>query len=141
MYSIETPFNETNSNQFQYGSNKGDKGCTDQTKGNWKETANCQPLINNATGYSLHGKLDYFAIASIDQCHQIFGMLSPRDLINLSRVDASFCHTLTAHNVSFIWKAMREVERGIEPPRGVPEYRWVDLLFGKLICDVSRCSV
>ncbi|PBK72124.1 hypothetical protein ARMSODRAFT_1016102 [Armillaria solidipes] len=79
-----------------------------------------------------------FSTMPLDILFLIFGMLSPRDLINLSRVDASFCHTLTAHNVSFVWKAMREVERGIEPPRGVPEYRWIDLLFGKLICDFCR---
>ncbi|KAK0227127.1 hypothetical protein EDD85DRAFT_958363 [Armillaria nabsnona] len=54
----------------------------------------------------------------LDILFMIFGMLSPRDLINLSRVDASFCHTLTAHNVSPViweislrplpWKAWKE---------------------------------
>ncbi len=68
-------------------------------------------------------------------------MLNARDLINLSRVDANFCRTLTAQNVSFVWKAVRESEGGIEPPRGVPEYRWVDLLFGIALCDVGHHSV
>ncbi|PBL01630.1 hypothetical protein ARMGADRAFT_1071161 [Armillaria gallica] len=82
--------------------------------------------------------INLFSRVPLDILFLIFGMLSPRDLINLSRVDANFCHTLTAHNVSFVWKAMRKVERGIEPPRGVPEYRWVDLLFGKLVCDLCH---
>lgn len=57
-------------------------------------------------------------------------MLSPQDLINLSRVDANFRRTLTANNVSFVWRAVRGGEEGIKSPRGIPEYRWVDLLFG-----------
>ncbi len=65
-------------------------------------------------------------------------MLSPQDLINLSRADENFCRTLTANNVSFVWKAVREADGGIEPPQGIPEYRWVDLLFGQSVCDVGR---
>ncbi len=68
-------------------------------------------------------------------------MLSPRDLINLSRVDEKFCLTLTAKNVSFVWREVREAEGGVEPPRGIPEYQWVDLLFGIPACDVSPCSI
>ncbi len=67
---------------------------------------------------------------------QICSMLTSRDLINLSRVDANFCRTLTAYNVSFVWKTVRETEGGIEPPQDIPEYRWVDLLFGVSACDV-----
>ncbi|KAK0231600.1 hypothetical protein IW262DRAFT_1345238 [Armillaria fumosa] len=77
----------------------------------------------------------------LDILFAVYTMLSPRDLISLSRVDAKFCRTLTANNVSFVWKSVREADGGIEPPRGIPEYRWVDLLFGKTVCDVSRCSV
>ncbi|PBL01631.1 hypothetical protein ARMGADRAFT_222874 [Armillaria gallica] len=65
----------------------------------------------------------------------VYTMLSPQDLINLSRVDENFCRTLTANNLSFVWKAVREADGGIEPPQGIPEYRWVDLLFGKSVCD------
>ncbi|PBK72125.1 hypothetical protein ARMSODRAFT_953815 [Armillaria solidipes] len=71
----------------------------------------------------------------LDILFTVCTMLSPRDLINLSRVDETFCRTLTANNVSFVWKAVREADGGIEPPRGIPEYRWVDLLFGKSVCD------
>ncbi|PBK72143.1 hypothetical protein ARMSODRAFT_1002352 [Armillaria solidipes] len=71
----------------------------------------------------------------LDILFTICSMLNARDLINLSRVDANFCRTLTAQNVSFVWKTVRESEGGIEPPRGVPEYRWVDLLFGIALCD------
>ncbi|SJL01027.1 uncharacterized protein ARMOST_04343 [Armillaria ostoyae] len=67
---------------------------------------------------------------------QICSMLTSRDLINLSRVDANFCRTLTAYNVSFVWKTVRETEGGIEPPQDIPEYRWVDLLFGVSACDL-----
>ncbi|KAK0455627.1 uncharacterized protein EV420DRAFT_1644412 [Desarmillaria tabescens] len=66
----------------------------------------------------------------------ICDILSPQDLINLSRVDANFCRTLTANNVSFVWKAVREAAEGINPPRGIPESRWVDLLFGISACDM-----
>ncbi|KAK0205789.1 hypothetical protein DFS33DRAFT_531747 [Desarmillaria ectypa] len=72
----------------------------------------------------------------LDILFAICSMLTSRDLINLSRVDANFCRTLTANNVSFVWKAVREAEGGIEPPRDIPEYRWVDLLFGVSACDV-----
>ncbi|KAK0227126.1 hypothetical protein EDD85DRAFT_159444 [Armillaria nabsnona] len=50
-------------------------------------------------------------------------MLNARDLINLSRVDANFFRTLTAQNVSLVWKAVRESEGGVrvDPPGGVPE--------------------
>ncbi len=68
-------------------------------------------------------------------------MLSLRDLFNLSRVDANFCRTLTAHDVSFLWKAAGKAEGVIESARGIPEYRWADLLFGKPVCDVSCCFV
>ncbi|KAK0490240.1 hypothetical protein IW261DRAFT_1431022 [Armillaria novae-zelandiae] len=71
----------------------------------------------------------------LDILFTVCSLLSPRDLISLSRVDDTFCHTLTANNVSFVWKVAREAEGGIEPPRGIPEYRWVDLLFGKSVCD------
>ncbi|KAK0448180.1 hypothetical protein EV421DRAFT_1900824 [Armillaria borealis] len=71
----------------------------------------------------------------LDILFTVCTMLSPRDLINLSRVDKTFCRTLTANNVSFVWKAVREADGEIEPPRGIPEYRWVDLLFGKSVCD------
>ncbi|KAG7441590.1 uncharacterized protein BT62DRAFT_1079940 [Guyanagaster necrorhizus] len=64
-------------------------------------------------------------------------MLSPQDLINLSRVDANFRRTLTANNVSFVWRAVRGGEEGIKSPRGIPEYRWVDLLFGT--STATRC--
>ncbi|KAK0191731.1 hypothetical protein F5146DRAFT_1050141 [Armillaria mellea] len=72
----------------------------------------------------------------LDIIFAICSILTPRDLINLSRLDASFCRTLTANNVSFVWKAVREAEGGIEPPQDIPEYRWVDLLFGVSACDV-----
>ncbi|KAK0453018.1 uncharacterized protein EV420DRAFT_1645547 [Desarmillaria tabescens] len=74
----------------------------------------------------------------LDILFAICGMLSPRDLVNLSRVDAKFCRTLTAHDASFLWKAVRKAEGGIEPARGIPEYRWVDLLFGKPVCDICH---
>ncbi|KAK0227114.1 hypothetical protein EDD85DRAFT_854892 [Armillaria nabsnona] len=74
----------------------------------------------------------------LDILLMICGMLPSRDLINLSRVDAKFCRTLTANNVSFVWRAVREAEEGIEPPRGVPEYRWVELLFGKQVCALCH---
>ncbi|KAK0227135.1 hypothetical protein EDD85DRAFT_854999 [Armillaria nabsnona] len=72
----------------------------------------------------------------LDVLFAICSMLTSRDLINLSRVDANFCRTLTAYNVSFVWKTVRETECGIEPPQDIPEYRWVDLLFGVSACDV-----
>ncbi|PBK72094.1 hypothetical protein ARMSODRAFT_932426 [Armillaria solidipes] len=72
----------------------------------------------------------------LDIIFAICSILTPRDLINLSRVDAKFCRTLTVNNVSFVWKAVREIEGGIEPPQDIPEYRWVDLLFGVSACDV-----
>ncbi|KAK0490239.1 hypothetical protein IW261DRAFT_1587781 [Armillaria novae-zelandiae] len=71
----------------------------------------------------------------LDILFAICAALAPQDLVSLSRVDRNFCRTLTANNVSFVWKAVREAEEGIEPPRGIPEYRWVDLLFGKTVCD------
>ncbi|KAK0231580.1 hypothetical protein IW262DRAFT_1345112 [Armillaria fumosa] len=74
----------------------------------------------------------------LDILLMICGLLTCRDLINLSRVDAKFCRTLTANNVSFVWKTVREAEEGIEPPRTVPEYRWVELLFGKQVCAVCH---
>ncbi|KAK0455645.1 uncharacterized protein EV420DRAFT_1552462 [Desarmillaria tabescens] len=76
----------------------------------------------------------------LDILFTICTMLSPRDLINLSRTDATFCRTLTANNVSFVWKAVREAESGIVSPRGIPEYRWVDLLFGKSYCDLCYAN-
>ncbi len=78
------------------------------------------------------------AILPTDQCRQIFGMLSARDFINLTRVDASFCRTLTLPDVSFVWKGARDAEEGLEPPRGIPEYRWANLFFGGLVCNVGR---
>lgn len=74
----------------------------------------------------------------LDIFFAICGMLSSRDLVNLSRVDANFCRTLTAHDVSFLWKAARKAEGGIEPVRGIPEYRWADLAFGKPVCDICH---
>ncbi|PBL01641.1 hypothetical protein ARMGADRAFT_1071171 [Armillaria gallica] len=71
----------------------------------------------------------------LDILFTVCTLLSPRDLISLSRVDETFCRTLTANDVSFVWKVVREGDGGIEPPRGIPEYRWVDLLFGKSVCD------
>ncbi|KAK0476588.1 hypothetical protein EDD18DRAFT_1213926 [Armillaria luteobubalina] len=74
----------------------------------------------------------------LDIIFAICSILTPRDLVNLSRVDANFCRTLIANNVSFVWKAVREAEGGIEPPQDIPEYRWVDLLFGVSTCDVCN---
>ncbi|KAK0432498.1 hypothetical protein EV421DRAFT_1910878 [Armillaria borealis] len=74
----------------------------------------------------------------LDIFFAICGMLSSRDLVNLSRVDANFCRTLTAHDVSFLWKAARKAEGGIKPVRGIPEYRWADLAFGKPVCDICH---
>ncbi|KAG7441586.1 uncharacterized protein BT62DRAFT_474258 [Guyanagaster necrorhizus] len=76
----------------------------------------------------------------LDILFTIFGMLFPRDLINLSRVDANFCRILTAHNVSFVWKAAREAEGVSEPLHGIPEYRWVNLLCGNSVCDFCRAK-
>ncbi|PBK72126.1 hypothetical protein ARMSODRAFT_1082612 [Armillaria solidipes] len=76
----------------------------------------------------------------LDILFSICSVLTPRDLISLSRVDRNFCRTLTARNASFVWKAVREAEEGIEPPRGVPEYRWVDLLFGISACDLCNAK-
>ncbi|SJL01042.1 uncharacterized protein ARMOST_04358 [Armillaria ostoyae] len=70
----------------------------------------------------------------------IFGMLSARDLINLTRVDESFCRTLTLPDVSFVWKGARDAEEGIEPPRGIPEYRWANLFFGGPVCDFCQAK-
>lgn len=77
-------------------------------------------------------------LVSPTKSSQICSVLTPRDLISLSRVDRNFCRTLSARNASFVWKAVRKAEEGIEPPRGVPEYRWVDLLFGISACDVCH---
>ncbi|PBK72123.1 hypothetical protein ARMSODRAFT_953812 [Armillaria solidipes] len=74
----------------------------------------------------------------LDILFTICATLAPGDLVSLSRVDSNFCRTLTAKNVSFVWKAVREAEGGIEPPQGIPEYRWVDLLFGKSVCDICH---
>ncbi|KAK0227130.1 hypothetical protein EDD85DRAFT_854964 [Armillaria nabsnona] len=74
----------------------------------------------------------------LDILFTICAALAPRDLVSLSRVDGNFCRTLTANNVSFVWKAVREAEGGIEPPQGIPEYRWVDLLFGQSVCDICH---
>ncbi|KAK0231601.1 hypothetical protein IW262DRAFT_1345245 [Armillaria fumosa] len=74
----------------------------------------------------------------LDILFTIFSALTPQDLVSLSRVDGNFCRTLTADNVSFVWKAVREAEGGIEPPQGIPEFRWVDLLFGKPVCDICH---
>ncbi|KAK0227133.1 hypothetical protein EDD85DRAFT_854986 [Armillaria nabsnona] len=76
----------------------------------------------------------------LDILFTIFGMLSARDLINLTRVDASFCRTLTLPDVSFVWKGARDAEEGLEPPRGIPEYRWTNLFFGGLVCDFCRAK-
>ncbi|PBL01613.1 hypothetical protein ARMGADRAFT_222039 [Armillaria gallica] len=72
----------------------------------------------------------------LDVLFAICSMLTSPDLINVSRVDANFCRTLTVYNVSFVWKTVRETEGGIEPPQDIPEYRWVDLLFRVSACDV-----
>ncbi|SJL01060.1 uncharacterized protein ARMOST_04376 [Armillaria ostoyae] len=85
-------------------------------------------------------ELSLLPMMPLDILFIIFAMLSPQALLNLSLVNANFCRTLTAHNVSFIWKAVREAEGGIESPRGVPEYRWVDLLFGKPVCDFCQAK-
>ncbi|KAK0448181.1 hypothetical protein EV421DRAFT_115998 [Armillaria borealis] len=85
-------------------------------------------------------ELSLLPMMPLDILFIIFAMLSPQALLNLSLVDANFCRTLTAHNVSFIWKAVREAEGGIESPRGIPEYRWVDLLFGKPVCDFCQAK-
>ncbi|KAK0455650.1 uncharacterized protein EV420DRAFT_1765313 [Desarmillaria tabescens] len=49
--------------------------------------------------------LSLLPMMPLDILFTICSVLTPRDLINLSRVDRNFCHTLTAHNVSFVWKA------------------------------------
>ncbi|KAK0222618.1 hypothetical protein EDD85DRAFT_960244 [Armillaria nabsnona] len=82
--------------------------------------------------------LSLLSTMPLDILFAICGMLSLRDLFNLSRVDANFCRTLTAHDVSFLWKAVGKAEGVIEPARGIPEYRWADLLFGKPVCDICH---
>jgi hypothetical protein len=60
---------------------------------------------------------------------QIFGQLSPKDLISLSRTNKLFRETLLASNATTVWKGSREEYDAPEPPRDFTEPQWAALLF------------
>ncbi|KAK0231597.1 hypothetical protein IW262DRAFT_493236 [Armillaria fumosa] len=102
--------------------------------------AECTDKDEKKQGKRRRRDLSLLPTMPLDILFAICSELTPRDIISLSRVDRNFCRTLTARNASFVWKAVREAEEGIEPPRGVPEHRWVDLLFGISACDLCNAK-
>ncbi|KAJ2935037.1 hypothetical protein H1R20_g2020, partial [Candolleomyces eurysporus] len=65
----------------------------------------------------------------LDILYEIFGQLSPKDLISLSRTNKLFRKTLLASTATTVWKAAREECNAPEPPRDFTEPRWAALLF------------
>ncbi|KAJ2918327.1 hypothetical protein MD484_g2079, partial [Candolleomyces efflorescens] len=57
----------------------------------------------------------------IDILFEILGQLSPKDLVNLSRINKLFRETLLARNTKTVWKTARERLNAPKPPRGFTE--------------------
>ncbi|KDR69739.1 hypothetical protein GALMADRAFT_160246 [Galerina marginata CBS 339.88] len=66
----------------------------------------------------------------LDVLFEIFGFLSPRDIVNLARTTKVFRETLMSRGALTVWKLARERFDAPEPPSDMSEPGWAVLLFG-----------
>ncbi|RXW18806.1 hypothetical protein EST38_g7059 [Candolleomyces aberdarensis] len=123
-----------------YTDDNGDDGDFDVRKSSVKPSAKRQKTATNAkagkarTGDAAKSArrrkdLSLLPTMPLDILYEIFGQLSPKDLISLSRTNKMFRKTLLASNATTVWKAAREECNAPEPPRDYNEPRWAALLF------------
>ncbi|KAI1787107.1 hypothetical protein LXA43DRAFT_738190 [Ganoderma leucocontextum] len=77
---------------------------------------------------------------SIDILFEIFSHLRPLDLLRVTRTSKSFRKLLLNRKASTVWIAAREraFPNYPEPPDGVSEPFWANLVFGETVCE--RCG-
>ncbi|KIM37065.1 hypothetical protein M413DRAFT_448779 [Hebeloma cylindrosporum] len=68
----------------------------------------------------------------LDVLFEVFSLLSPKDIINLSRTSRIFRDILMTRNATSVWKAARERLGAPECPSVMSEPQWAVLLFGNL---------
>lgn len=68
---------------------------------------------------------------------QIFALLSPKDILNLTTTNKLFRDTLLSRAATTIWKSARERCEVPECPNDMTESRWAALLFGNS-CEVRE---
>ncbi|KAJ2935038.1 hypothetical protein H1R20_g2021, partial [Candolleomyces eurysporus] len=123
-----------------YTDDDGADGDFDARKSSAKSSAKRQKIATNAkarkarTGDAAkptrrRKDLSLLPTMPLDILFEIFGQLSPKDLISLSRTNKLFRKTLLASNATTVWKAAREECNAPEPPRDFTEPRWAALLF------------
>jgi len=67
---------------------------------------------------------------------KIFGLLSPRDLVSLTRANQLLRSTLLADDAITVWKTAREATGAPSPMRDFTEASWCKLIFGGYYCQV-----
>jgi len=67
---------------------------------------------------------------------KIFGLLSPRDLVSLTRANQLLRSTLLADDAITVWKTAREATGAPPPMRDFTEAGWCKLIFGGYYCQV-----
>lgn len=72
---------------------------------------------------------------------QIFGHLSPKELLALVQTNKPFRKTLLSRNSNTVWKLCRENVFGPGCSPGMSEPRWASLLFGATNCQVCSESI
>jgi hypothetical protein len=73
---------------------------------------------------------------SFTNLQQIFGHLSPKDILSISRASKIFRETLMTRSATTVWKAARDRIGAPECPSWMSEPAWAALLFGHL-CQVK----
>ncbi|KAF5340338.1 hypothetical protein D9611_007911 [Ephemerocybe angulata] len=65
----------------------------------------------------------------VDILFEVFGHLSPKDLLNLSRTNKMFEELISGTRATSIWMEARKPYRVPEPPQFYSEWQWARLLF------------
>ncbi|RXW18805.1 hypothetical protein EST38_g7058 [Candolleomyces aberdarensis] len=114
-----------------YSDDDSDDGDFDVRKSSVKrrKTATNAKAGNAAKSARRRKDLSLLPTMPLDILYEIFGQLSPKDLISLSRTNKLFRKTLLASTAITVWKAAREECNAPEPSRGFTEPQWSALLF------------
>ncbi|KDQ49480.1 hypothetical protein JAAARDRAFT_200826 [Jaapia argillacea MUCL 33604] len=93
-------------------------------------TAKAAPLGAKVVGKKRVGKLSMLPQIPLDILFEIFGHLTPKDLLNLSCTDKLLRKTLMSRKSLSIWKNVRLAAEVPDGPDGMSEPAWAELIFG-----------
>ncbi|KAF8953642.1 hypothetical protein BDZ97DRAFT_2082542 [Flammula alnicola] len=117
--------------ESEYGSKKRTTKAPPAKRARTSATSSPQkPATQAKTSSHKKKSLSLLPTMPLDVLFEIFGMLSPKDILSVSRTNKLFRETLMSRGATTVWKAARERLGAPDCPSDLNEVRWAILLFG-----------